>query len=88
MNRSIRKYLSEIGRRGGMKSRRVLSPQTARDMARIRDARRAFRRFSVSCFWSYDRNRELMVSDIPWIVDQLKKNGDRQAWDAAARLCR
>ena len=40
---SVRKYLAEIGRRGGIKSRRVLDPETARRMVAIREARRAAR---------------------------------------------
>jgi hypothetical protein len=41
---SIRTYLAEIGRRGGIKGRRVLDPETARRMVAIREARRAARR--------------------------------------------
>jgi hypothetical protein len=39
----LRKYLAKIGRRGGIKSRRVLDADTARRMVRIREARRAAR---------------------------------------------
>lgn len=42
---SLREYLTEIGRRGGIRSRRVLDPETARRMVAIREARRAARRF-------------------------------------------
>jgi hypothetical protein len=41
---TIRSYLAEIGRRGGIKSRRLLVPETARRMVAIREARRAARR--------------------------------------------
>ncbi|HUQ83454.1 MAG TPA: hypothetical protein VM076_20030 [Gemmatimonadaceae bacterium] len=41
---TIREYLAEIGRRGGMRSRRVLEPEAARRMVAIREARRAARR--------------------------------------------
>jgi hypothetical protein len=41
---SLREYLAEIGRRGGIRSRRVLEPETARRMVAIREARRAARR--------------------------------------------
>ena len=41
---SIRSYLAEIGRRGDIRSRRVLSPETARRMVQIREARRIARR--------------------------------------------
>lgn len=40
----LTRYLSEIGRRGGIRSRRVLSPETARRMVEIREARRIARR--------------------------------------------
>jgi hypothetical protein len=39
----LRQYLSEIGRRGGTRSRRTLSPEAARRMVAIREARRAAR---------------------------------------------
>lgn len=44
---SIRKYLAEIGRRGGTKSRRALAPETARRMVAIREARRAARQLAA-----------------------------------------
>ena len=40
---ACKKYLSEIGRRGGIRSRRVLAPETARRMVEIREARRCAR---------------------------------------------
>lgn len=88
MTPAIRRYLSEIGRRGGTKSRRTLAPQTARDMVRLREARKAFRLFQASCFWSCDPDRLIAANDIAWVAEQLKKNGDRRAWETASRLCR
>lgn len=88
MKASVHRYLSEMGRRGGMKSRRVLSAETAREMVRLRQAKRAFLRFQTACFWSFDPKRRIAVGDIPWVVEQLRKNGGRLAWEAAARLCR
>lgn len=44
MSTLLRRYLAEIGRRGGIKSRRALSPETARRMVAIREARRTARR--------------------------------------------
>lgn len=41
---NVNRYLAEIGRRGGIRSRRTLDPDTARRMVRIREARRAIRR--------------------------------------------
>ncbi len=43
--RDIRRYLARIGARGGRKSRRTLDAETARAMVRVREARRAFRRY-------------------------------------------
>lgn len=84
----IHKYLSAIGRKGGLKSRRSLDAGTARAMVRVRDARRAFRRFYAQCFWSYRRDLSITHSDVPWVAEQLKKHGNREAWHAGARLCR
>jgi hypothetical protein len=84
----IKTYLAEIGRRGGRKSRRKLDSATARDMVRVREARRAFRRYRVQCFWSNRPDLEIRLEDVPWVAEQLMKYGDRQAWDIGARLCR
>lgn len=57
-------------------------------MVRVRDARRAFRRFYAQCFWSYRRDLPIRLADVPWVAEQLKKHGNREAWHAGARLCR
>ena len=88
MDSAIRSYLAEIGRKGGRKSRRKLDPETARDMVRVREARRAFRKFHALCFWSYRKDLEIGLSRIDWVVETLRKNGDMRAWKAAERLCR
>ena len=84
----LRRYLAEIGSRGGRKSRRALSPQAARDMVRVREARRAFRRFRATCFWSYRPDLVIRSADVPWVAEQLMKHGNREAWRVAAKLCR
>jgi hypothetical protein len=84
----IKAYLAEIGRKGGKKSRRRLDPATARDMVRVREARRAFRRYRVRCFWSSSADLEIRLQDVPWVAEQLMKHGDREAWRVGARLCR
>ena len=84
----IRTYLAEIGRRGGRKSRRHLDSATARDMVRVREARRAFRRFRVRCFWSSPADLRIGLEDVPWVAEQLMKYGDHEAWRIGARLCR
>jgi hypothetical protein len=80
--------LAGIGRRGGLKSRRTLDPQTARDMVRLREARRAFRRFYAVCFWSYRPDLVIGRDDIAWVAEQLMKQGTRESWQVGARLCR
>ena len=79
---------SEIGRRGGRKSRRTLDPEVARQMVRVREARRAYRRFHASCFWSYRPDLEIGSDDVEWVAERLMRNGDREAWQVAARLRR
>jgi hypothetical protein len=88
MNDDVRQYLASIGRRGGAKSRRSLEPETARDMVRVREARRAYRRFYASCFWSYRPDLKVGKDDVAWVADTLRKHGNREAWEVAQRLCR
>jgi hypothetical protein len=88
MSEKIRKYLSDIGKRGGRKSRRTLDSETARNMVRLREAKRAFRRFYARCFWSYDPDYVLTLDDVEWVAKQLMKNGGREAWEVGAKLCR
>jgi len=84
----IKEYLAEIGRRGGKKSRRALDPETARNMVRVREARRAYRRFRASCFWSYNPDLQIGTNDVAWVADTLMKNGNREAWRVGRSLCR
>jgi hypothetical protein len=84
----IRQYLAKIGATGGRKSRRTLDAETARGMVRVREARRAFRRFRTMCFWSYRPDLEIGIDDVPWVAEQLMKHGNRDAWEAGAKLCR
>ena len=57
-------------------------------MVRVREARRAYRRFHAQCFWSYDPDLRIGGSDVPWVAERLRRYGGRIAWDVAARLCR
>ncbi len=84
----VRRYLATIGARGGRKSRRTLDADTARTMVCVREARRAFRRFRTSCFWSSRPDLKITVNDIRWVAEQLMKNGNREAWRIGAKLCR
>ena len=88
MNSDLRTYLSEIGRRGGRKSRRKLSPEEARRMVRVREARRAYRRFHAGCFWSYPPDLVIGADDVTWVADQLMRHGGHEAWYLGAKLCR
>ena len=85
---AVSRYLAEIGARGGRKSRRVLSADTAREMVRVREARRAFKRFRSTCFWSYRPDLVIGASDIAWVAEQLMKHGNRDAWRVGAKLSR
>ena len=84
----VRAYLARMGRSGGKKSRRVLTAETARDMVRVREARRAFRRFYATCFWSSPADYRPGLEDVPWVAEQLRRYGGRDGWDLAERLCR
>ncbi|MBW2734471.1 MAG: hypothetical protein JRH20_18960 [Deltaproteobacteria bacterium] len=80
--------MAEIGRRGGKRSRRTLDPASARRMVKVREARKAYAKFYAQCFWSFDPDLKIGMDDIAWLVEQLRKNGGRSAWEVAARLCR
>ena len=88
MRPEVRAYLAEIGRRGGRRSRRVLPPETARQMVRLREARRACKRFYASCFWSSPKDYVVTAQGIPWVVRQLITHGGREGRRIGASLCR
>ena len=88
MSRSIRKYLAEIGRKGGARSRRSLDAEQARAMVRGREARRAYRNFHAQCFWSYSPDLDIGVADVAWVAERLMRCGGRRAWEKGAQLCR
>lgn len=81
-------HLAEIGARGGRKSRRALDPETARDMVRVREARRAFATYRTRCFWSCRPDLVITLTNVPWVAEQLMTHGDRAAWRIGSRLCR
>ena len=87
MEPSVRDYLAEIGRRGGKKSRRKLTATDARAMVHVREARRAFKRFYARCFWSFNPKYQITAADIPWVAEQLRRHGSREAGEVADRLC-
>jgi hypothetical protein len=88
MDRRVHRYLARIGARGGRKSRRGLDADTARAMVRVREARRAFRRFKTLCFWSYRPDMAIGKDDVSWVAERLMKHGNRETWRVGAALCR
>ena len=84
---TLREYFATIGRKGGSKSRRTLTSEQARNMLRVREARRAFRKYHTQCFWYMAEDAQIKQSDIPEIVRGLKKHGGRQGFILAAKLC-
>jgi hypothetical protein len=85
---TVTEYLSSIGRKGGKKSRRILSGEDGRKMVRVREARRAFRRFHSQCFWYLRPDMRVTLADVPEIARGLRQNGGRQGFLLAAKLCR
>jgi hypothetical protein len=57
-------------------------------MLKVREARRAFRRFRALCFWSYDPNMKITIDDVAWVAETLRKHGNRKAGEVADYLCR
>jgi hypothetical protein len=88
MTPAVRRYLRSIGSRGGRASKRALGREQARDMVRVREARRAFREFYAACFWSSDPNYVVKLDDVPWVAKQLMTYGGRRGWELGAKLCR
>jgi hypothetical protein len=86
METAVRKYLAEIGRRGGRKSRRRLDAGQARAMVRVREARRAYRKFHAQCFWSSPPELTIGLDDVAWVAEQLMRHGGREAWEKGAAL--
>jgi len=88
MDDAVREYLARIGRKGGQRSRRSLSPDAARAMVRVREARRAYRDYFAQCFWWCDPEYRVTSDDVAWVAEQLRRHGDDRAWLIAERLCR
>ncbi len=57
-------------------------------MVKLREARRAFRRFHTQCFWSFDPDYVVTMDDVPWVARQLMEHGGREGWLIGAKLCR
>lgn len=57
-------------------------------MLKVREARRAFKRYQALCFWSYDPALQITKNEVAWVAEMLMKHGNRQALEVAERLCR
>jgi hypothetical protein len=57
-------------------------------MVKVREARKAYRKYHAQCFWSYRPDLEINLGDVPWVAEQLMKQGNRDAWQLGAKLCR
>lgn len=88
MNKTISKYLSKIGSKGGLKSKRKLPSHLAKNMVKVREARKAFKKYYHQCFWSFDPNYKIGAKDVNWVSEQLMKNGDQALWQIGMKLCR
>ncbi|MGD0839144.1 MAG: hypothetical protein ABSB49_21115 [Polyangia bacterium] len=54
-------------------------------MVRLREARRAFKRFHANCFWSSPKDYVVTMEDIPWVARQVMTHGGREGWLTGAR---
>jgi hypothetical protein len=86
LTKATRAYFAAIGRKGGRTSRRALSRAQARQMVAVRLARAAFRKFRTLCFWSYASDMRITAANASWVAEQLRRNGNRAAWQAAGRI--
>lgn len=82
----IRKYLAQIGRLGGLRSRRTLTREAARDMVAVREARRAYRRFHEECFAPAPADLRVYRDDVPWLAERLIRHGGSTAQDVGRRI--
>jgi len=88
MDCRTREYLARIGRRGGRQGRRTLTSEQATQMVKLREARRAYRRFHTACFWSSEPDYRITAKDLDWVIRGLMEFGGRAGWEIGARLCR
>ena len=56
-------------------------------MVKVREARRAYRRYHTQCFWSFDPAYRVTLADVPWVAKQLMEHGGREGWEIGAKLC-
>lgn len=54
---------------------------------RLELARKAFKEFSVRCFWSWQEDAQITEETIPLIVRGLRQYGGHKGYRIAAELC-
>jgi len=84
-------YLRRIGSRGGKAGRRTLSPEQARRMVALREARKAYRQHRHEYFWHAPDDLIIQPAHIPFVIKGLMNEGNRAAFEKARhikRLCR
>jgi hypothetical protein len=86
LTKATRDYFAAIGRKGGRVSRRALSSEQAKQMVAVRLARSAYKKFRTLCFWSYSPDLQITAANAAWVAEQLRRNGNRAAWQAAGRI--
>ncbi|MBM4144384.1 MAG: hypothetical protein FJ225_12450 [Lentisphaerae bacterium] len=89
----VRSYLAAIGRKGGAKSRRRLSSEAARDMVRVREARRLFHltelmeEYREQCLWFLRPDYVPKTSsEIVKVLDLIERYGDRAGYERAEEI--
>jgi hypothetical protein len=84
--KTVSQYLAMIGRRGGLKSRRSLGRNKAKEMVRVREAKKLFRQYYAECFWYCDPDLSITIEDVSWVAEQLMKNGSMECWKKGRSL--
>jgi hypothetical protein len=91
--KEVRAYLAAIGRKGGTKSRRRLPSETARDMVRVREARRLFHlsglidEYREQCLWFLRPDYvPKTTSEIITVLDLIERYGDRAGYERAEEI--
>lgn len=55
---------------------------------RIDLAQKALEEYRVRCFWSFSKDFKVTRENLGLVIQALRKNGDRRAFQLADRLCR
>jgi len=66
---------------------RECSSREETEHMRIESAQSLYRRFYTQCFWHMKPDLKIALSDIPKIVEGLRKFGGREGFIEAAKLC-